>query len=78
MVYRFFLAVRTPRRRASLNGQKAITDMFSPAAKKTAEEKELKEEKMEEDQDAVEPDEKKPKLDTDEEPKQSTKDSEQK
>lgn len=76
--YLFFLAARTPRGRLLRNGQKSITDMFSPAPKKKTEEKELKENGVEEDEDSVEPDEKKPKLDIDDEPKESTKDSEQK
>lgn len=53
--------------------------MFSPTLKKKTEEKELKEEKQGEgDDDSPEPDEKKPKLEGDEETKASTKDSEEK
>lgn len=51
--------------------------MFSPAPKTRTEEKEIKvEEGVEEDDDSVEPDEKKPKMDDDKENK-TTKDSEE-
>lgn len=72
------LPARTPRRRVSQNGQMSITSMFSPAPKKTTEEKKPKEENGMQDEDVVEPDEKKPKLEVDEEAKESTEDSNEK
>lgn len=51
--------------------------MFLPVSKK-AEEKELKKEKSVEGEDSVEPDEKKPKLDVDEEANESPKEPEDK